>query len=109
MTALETQSEVGAITEVVARLEHGRQAAERVKRGHEHGHGQRHGHGERDRQQEELADDVPAEPLSYQIAEPLGDVVEQQQRRERREGEHERTDMLFQDILVDYLHAKSAR
>jgi hypothetical protein len=84
----------------------GGEPAERVQRRHEHRHGERHGERERDRESEELADDSPGKPLSDEVSELFGDVVQQQERRERRQGEDEGPSVLSQDVLVDYLHAR---
>ena len=61
---------------------------------------------ERNRQQEELGDHLPRQSASHQIAELAGDVLKQQKRRERRQGEHERSDVLLEDVPVDYFHER---
>ena len=48
--------------------------------------------------------DLPGKPAAHQIPEPSCDVLEQQERRERREGEHERSNVLLEDVSIDYFH-----
>ena len=86
-----------------------RKPRERVKDGDEDRHRQRHRDSEGNRQQEKLSDHLPGEPASHKIPELSGDVLQQQERRERRQREHERPDVLLQDVLADYFHSRIRR
>ena len=95
-----------------ARLERGDlvlrgQPAECVQYGDEHGHRQRHRDSEGNRQEKELGDHLPGEPLTDEIPELPSDVLEQHQRRKRRQRERERTKVLLEDVAADYFHDDS--
>src|SRR5437867_1547724 len=85
----------------------GRQPTERVEDGDEHGHGQCHRDRERDRQQEKLQDHLPGQTLADKVTKAARDVLKKHQRRQRGERERERSDMLLEDVLADYLHERS--
>ena len=53
---------------------------------------------------QEFGDDTPRQPLPDELAEPLRDVLQQQQRRQRRKGKDQRSDVLLEDVFVEYLH-----
>ena len=63
----------------------GGEVTECVQYGDQHSHRQRHRHDERDRECEHLEDDAPGQPLADEIAELLGDLVDEHRARERRE------------------------
>ena len=60
-------------------------------------------------EQEKLSDHLPGQAASHEIPELSGDVLQQQERRERRQREHERPDVLLQDVLADYFHSRIRR
>ena len=68
----------------------GGELAERVQHGHEDRHGQRQGHRMREGEVQELQDDVPGQALAGQVLQPLGHGVQEEEARERGEGEDER-------------------
>jgi hypothetical protein len=81
-----------------------RHTAERIERGHQHGHGQRHGDGERQRQHEKLANGGPGQAFAGKIGELARDVLQHEQRRQGRQGEHEGAHVLADDIAGKELH-----
>src|SRR6185312_5533307 len=92
-----------------ARLERGYlvlsgEAAECVQGRHEHRHGQCERDREWNREKEELRDRRPWDPLSDQVPELLGDVVEQQERRESGKCECEGSEVLLENVSGEYLH-----
>src|SRR5207237_1397271 len=59
---------------------------------------------ERHRQQEHLDDDARGQALAEQARELLRDLLDEHQRRERRQGEAERRDVLAQQVTADSAH-----
>jgi hypothetical protein len=70
----------------------------------QHRHRQRHGHDEREGEHEHFGDHARRQPLPEQAGELLGDLLDEHQRRERRQGEAERCDVLAEEIAADGAH-----
>src|SRR6266568_1029427 len=80
------------------------QSGEHVQHRDQHRHRQRHGHDEREREHEHLGDHARRQPLPEQAGELLGDLLDEHQRRERRQREDERRDVLAEEISADGAH-----
>src|SRR5690349_2745631 len=85
------------------------QSAEGVEDRDEHGHRQGHRDGEGYGQKKELRDDLPMESLADQVPELSRDVLQQHQRREGRQREGERPEVLLEYVTADYFHVDSWR
>src|SRR6185312_16857613 len=81
-----------------------RQAAERMKGRHQHRHREGESDRERNGEKEELSDRRPWDPLSDQVPELLGDVIEQQERGESGKCECEGSQVLLENVSGEYLH-----
>src|SRR5438477_4440645 len=85
----------------------GGEMTECVQHGDQHSHRQRHRHDERDREGEHLEYDAPRQALADEIAELLGDLIDEHRARERRERVSEWREMLPQDVTAEDAHGRS--
>ena len=84
----------------------GGQPAGREEHGHQHGHRERHHDDERDGQREHLGHDAPRQALAQQVAEPPGDLVQQHEARQRREGEDEGAEVEPDEVAAENRHGR---
>src|SRR4029077_8700651 len=71
---------------------------------HQNRHRERHGHDEGQREHEYFDDDARRQPFPEQAGELFGDLLDEHQRRERRQREAERRDVLAEEIPADGAH-----
>ena len=81
-----------------------RQSAHHVQDGNENGH--RHGHRDhkRDRKGEYLHYHRPGQALAHEIGKPFRNLVQDHDACARRHGEHERNQVLLEEVFAEYRH-----
>ena len=66
------------------------EVAEGVQHRHQHGHGKRERHRVGEREDQELPDHLPRQALAGEVLQPLGHGVQEEEARERGDGEEKR-------------------
>jgi hypothetical protein len=79
--------------------------AKRVENGKKHRHRKGHGDDERQAQDEDFRDHRPGKPLAHQGTKLLGDLADQHEAGQGRQGKEERRHQLTQQVSVQQAHS----